>query len=138
MRRERRFSFYLQLQTHITIESFDSYLSEDGLHWPIKSWSINLGYHVFVLKPLSLLLAVNLDVQLYPHSPAFMAFSNAVGFGKYYLTASTLATLPLSIAMPFFFRLPAALLRFVLGFCFELPTADWKSDAEVAKGKKKD
>ena len=105
----------------------------DGLHWPIKSWAVSLGYHVFVLKPLSLLLAVNLDVQLYPHNPAFMAFSNAVGFGKYYLTASTLATLPLSIAMPFFFRLPAAMLRFALGFVFELPTADWKTDKEMTK-----
>ena len=90
-----------------------------------------------MLKPLALLLAINLDVQLYPHSPAFMAFSNAIGFGKYYLTASTLATLPLSVAMPFFFRLPAAMLRFVLGFAFDLPTADWKTDREVAQSTKK-
>ena len=84
---------------------------EGTSHWPLKSLAINILYHMLVLRPLSLFLAVNLDVQLFPHNPAFLVLSEALGLGPYYVSAATCVTLVLCQLTPLLYLAVLAITR---------------------------
>ena len=88
---------------------------EGTSHWSLKSLAINIIYHMLVLRPLSLFLAVNLDVQLFPHNPAFQVLANALGLGPYYVSAATCVTLILCQLTPLLYLAVLAIMKKLFG-----------------------